>query len=316
MLLALSKRIEILSRPSRQKNNTTVAAGSSINLFPHEACSLGKNQYYCSSSFEHQCRPSQHMQIRQKNNTTTVTANRFEHQRRVMNHMETTCWAPMLSSVLFRITGKKKTWAIVEQSCNFTTTVHTIAAHNLHKLQKLSNVLPISKPVSIKTKHPHREASEHLYPFSTFRKSSECLSSLVAYNILFHIRHLDRERETYIHTHTHISQRTNPKYKNNDSSCVKTERIKIEFLTECQRAFSSNCMLRELGEGDEENVEDDMKQLLQARCIMRSSQECFYREFFREIDFATRNILEIAEKCKHNNNIKTQRFKHNFGPGR
>jgi hypothetical protein len=75
-------------------------------------------------------------------------------------------------------------------------------------------------------------------------------------------------------------------------------------------------MLRELGEGDEENVEDDMKQLLQARCIMRSSQECFYREFFREIDFATTDILEIAEKCKHNNNIKTQRFKHNFGPGR
>ncbi len=107
------------------------------------------------------------------------------------------------------------------------------------------------------------------------------------------------ERETY--THTRISESTNPKCKKNDSSCLKTNRIKIEFLTGSQRAFSSNCILRELGGGDEENVEDDMKQLL-ARCIMRSSQECFFREFFREIDFARPTSQQISLKLQRNVN--------------
>jgi hypothetical protein len=147
-------------------------------------------------------------------------------------------------------------------------------------LQKLSHILPISKPVSVKAKHPHREASEHLYPFSTFRKSSDCLSSLVADNILLHIRHLDRERDIHTHIHTHISESTNPKYKNNDSSCLKTDRIKIEFLTGCQRAFSSSCMLREIGEGDEENVEDDMKQLLQALLYHEKLPGMFFSRVF------------------------------------
>jgi hypothetical protein len=59
--------------------------------------------------------------------------------------------------------------------------------------------------------------------------------------------------------------------------------------------------LRELGGGDEENVEDDMKQLL-ARCIMRSSQECFFREFFREIDFARPTSQQISLKLQRNVN--------------